>query len=56
MALISVEVDPAELRPVDFPEFVGDYSRLVRETPWRQRIALADSLRDALEFWRGKAA
>jgi GDP-4-dehydro-6-deoxy-D-mannose reductase len=55
-ARISVSVDPARLRPVDVPDFVGDNSRLVRETSWRQRIALADSLRDVLEFWRGKIA
>jgi len=55
-ARISVRVDPARLRPVDVPDFVGDNSRLVRETSWRQRIALADSLRDVLEFWRGKVA
>jgi GDP-4-dehydro-6-deoxy-D-mannose reductase len=55
-ARISVSVDPARLRPVDVPDFVGDNSRLVRETSWRQRIALADSLRDVLEFWRGEVA
>lgn len=53
---ISVSADPARLRPVDVPDFVGDNSRLVRETSWRQRIAFADSLRDVLEFWRRKVA
>ena len=55
-ARISVSVDPARLRQFDVPDFVGDNSRLVRETSWRQRIALADSLRDLLEFWRRKVA
>lgn len=53
---ISVKEDPTKIRPVDVPDFVGDNSRLVRETSWRQRIALADSLRDVIEFWRGKVA
>jgi len=49
---ISVQVDPAKLRPADVPDFVGDGSRLRTETKWSPRFALEESLKDVLAFWR----
>ena len=49
---ISVKVDPAKLRPIDVPDFVGDNSLLKRDTGWVPEIELSRSLGDVLAFWR----
>lgn len=49
---ISVRVDPAKLRPVDVPDFVGDNILLRSDTRWMPEIGLRRSLEDVLSFWR----
>ncbi len=51
---IGVERDPERQRPSDIPLLVGDNSRLRAETGWGPRIALEQTLRDTLDFWRGR--
>lgn len=51
-AAITVEVDPAKLRPIDVPDFVGDNTRIRQDTSWAPEIPLHGSLRDVLDFWR----
>lgn len=51
-ASIRVETDLARVRPSDVPVSVCDYTRLHNATAWTPTIALEDSLRDTLEFWR----
>jgi GDP-4-dehydro-6-deoxy-D-mannose reductase len=49
---IRIEVDPARLRPADIPWLVGDPTLAERDTGWRVRLPLSDTLRDVLEEWR----
>jgi GDP-4-dehydro-6-deoxy-D-mannose reductase len=53
---IKVEVEVARHRPVDIPVLHGDPRRLVRETGWEPRRAMADTLNDLLEYWRERTA
>jgi GDP-4-dehydro-6-deoxy-D-mannose reductase len=52
---LTVEVDPARLRPADTPWLVGDPTFTRAETGWRVERAFADTLRDVLEEWRTAA-
>jgi GDP-4-dehydro-6-deoxy-D-mannose reductase len=55
-ALAGTEVrlvtDPALVRPVDLPVLRGDCRRLAAATGWAPEIALDDTLRDVLAYWR----
>ena len=51
---ISVKIDKGKLRPVDVPDFVGDNSRLKRDTSWVPQIDIEKTLKDVLSFWRSK--
>ena len=53
---IRVEVDPAKLRPVDFPVLYGDSGKLERLTGWKPEFRLEDTLSDVLEYWRSEVA
>ena len=53
---ITVAEDPARLRPSDNPIVLGDCARLERETGWRPTIPIAETLRDLLEYWRGRTS
>ncbi len=49
---ITVEIDPARLRPSDVPDVICDATRLRAATGWQPRISLAQSLSDLLAFER----
>jgi len=49
---VSLEVDPALVRPVDVPVLVGDAGRLFAATGWTPTIGLDTTLRDLLESQR----
>jgi GDP-4-dehydro-6-deoxy-D-mannose reductase len=49
---ITVELDPARLRPSDNPLIAGDRSRLTSETGWVPRISIDQTLADLLNYWR----
>lgn len=51
---ISVETGKEKPRLMDVPDFVGDNSKLERDTSWRPQIEMKESLRDLLNFWRSK--
>ena len=51
-AAIEVRTDPARLRPNDMPVVLGDPSRLERDTGWKPRIPIEQTLRDLLDYWR----
>ncbi len=55
-AEITVEPDPARMRPADQPISYGDISKLQKQTGWQPEIPLEDSLRDILNYWRGIVA
>jgi GDP-4-dehydro-6-deoxy-D-mannose reductase len=49
---ITVEVDPARLRPSDVPDVVCDASKFRAATGWAPRIPIEQSLQDLLEYER----
>jgi GDP-4-dehydro-6-deoxy-D-mannose reductase len=49
---LTIQVDPARLRPNDIPLLVGDPARLRDELGWRLDIPLEQTLDDLLEYWR----
>ncbi len=53
-AKVELEVDPDRLRPSDVEILLGDYSKLEADTGWQPRISLETTLKDTLEYWRGK--
>ena len=53
---ITVEVDPARLRPTDVPYLVGDPAAIARDTGWRAGIPLDRTLDDLLAEWRARTA
>ncbi|HUC20671.1 MAG TPA: GDP-mannose 4,6-dehydratase [Candidatus Polarisedimenticolaceae bacterium] len=55
-AKITVEKDPARLRPSDIPDLYGDMSKLHRVTGWEPVIDLRTTLADTLEYWRGQVS
>ncbi|HEX9639012.1 MAG TPA: GDP-mannose 4,6-dehydratase [Acidobacteriota bacterium] len=52
----EVRVDPNRLRPSDPALKLGDAGKLQAESGWRAEIGLEDSLRDTLDYWRGRLA
>jgi GDP-4-dehydro-6-deoxy-D-mannose reductase len=53
---VSIEVDPARVRPADVPYLVADAGLIERETGWRCRIPLDQTLADVLDEWRAREA
>ena len=49
---ITVEHDPARMRPSDTPDVVCDASKLQKQTGWQPTIPLEQSLADVLDYWR----
>lgn len=49
---ITVEVDPARLRPVDVPVIEADVTKLEACTGWKREIALERTIEETLEYWR----
>ncbi len=43
---VSIEVDPARMRPSDTPDLVGDNTSLRTDTGWQPTISIAQTLRD----------
>jgi GDP-4-dehydro-6-deoxy-D-mannose reductase len=50
------EVDPARLRASDARELRGSYDRLAAATGWRPEIPLEQTVRDTLDWWRGRVS
>lgn len=49
----EIRVDSKRMRPTDIGELRGDPSKIARDTGWRPRIAVTDTLEWLLEFWSG---
>lgn len=49
---ITVEQDPARLRPSDNPLVLGDGTALQADTGWRPQISMEQTLDDLLGWWR----
>jgi len=53
---VTVEVDPARLRPLDLPVFHGSGAKALRETGYRAALDLQRTVADVLDDWRGRVA
>jgi GDP-4-dehydro-6-deoxy-D-mannose reductase len=53
---VTVETDPARLRPSDVEILVGDSSKFRAETGWEPRIPFDQTLSDTLDYWRAQVA
>jgi GDP-4-dehydro-6-deoxy-D-mannose reductase len=51
-AKITVQEDPARLRPSDVPILLGDNSKFVAATGWKPTIPFEQTLSDMLDYWR----
>ena len=51
---VEVRVDPARLRPSDYPLLLGDRGRVTADVGWEPRIRLDETLRDLLDDWRAR--
>lgn len=49
---IRVEVDPARLRPADYPISYGSIEKISEATGWQPEISIQASLLDILNYWR----
>ncbi len=52
---VTVEPDPARMRPADTPVVLGDASRLHAATGWTPTISFDRMLDDLLDYWRTAA-
>lgn len=53
---ISIEPDPARMRPSDIPELRCDASRFTAQTGWMPEIPFEQTLCDVLNYWRATVA
>lgn len=53
-APVTVQVDPARLRPSDEPILMGDNTRLREATGWEPRIGMEQIVEELLEYWRAQ--
>ena len=53
-AEITVEVDPARLRPSDVTLLEADITKFKTATGWAPKIPFAQTLSDLLDYWRGR--
>lgn len=51
-ATISIEEDPARLRPSDVEILLGDYQKFHDETGWKPEIPFEKTMKDLLQYWR----
>ncbi len=53
---VTLEHDPARVRPSDTPVLLGDRSRIAAEVGWEPEIPIEQTLADLLDYWRGVIA
>ena len=50
----EIEQDPERMRPSDVPRLVGDASKFHAATGWEPTIPFEQTVKDLLEYWRGR--
>ncbi len=53
---VAHQVDPDRLRAHDARDMCGSHARLTEATGWRPEIALDQTIRDTLDWWRARTA
>lgn len=51
---ISIEEDPARMRPSDVELLIGDATKFKNITGWKTEIPFEQTLRDLLDYWRAR--
>ncbi len=51
---IVVKRDPERMRATDIPLQVGSFEKFHKQTGWEPTISLQETLKDLLNYWRGK--
>ncbi|MEW5759258.1 MAG: GDP-mannose 4,6-dehydratase [Candidatus Thermoplasmatota archaeon] len=51
---IEYEIDKRKLRPTDEPIILGDNRKFCSATGWKPEISIEKTLKDMLNYWRGK--
>lgn len=51
-ARVTIEPDPARMRPSDNPTVLGNHSRITADVGWQPAIPIEQTLRDLLDYWR----
>lgn len=51
---ISVEIDPAKIRPVDVPIIEADITKLNEATGWEPEIPIKQTIKEVLNYWRAR--
>lgn len=51
---VTIEQDPARMRPSDVPVLYGSHERLTRDTGWAPRIPLDETVEALIEWWRAE--
>lgn len=51
---VRVETDASRLRPSDIPILLCDSRRFREDTGWRPERDISDTLREVLDYWRGR--
>ena len=51
---VRQETDPERVRPHDAREMRGSHERLTEASGWQPEISLARTVRDTLDWWRGR--
>lgn len=54
--VFGVETDPARMRPIDADLQVPDTAKFRRHTGWKPEIPFEQTMRDLLDYWRGRVA
>ena len=53
---ITIEVDPARVRPTELMTFIGDYTKFKTQTGWEMKYKIDETLQSVLDYWRGEVA
>lgn len=53
---VTVEQDPARMRPADTPLVLGDSARITADTGWTPTIPFDVTLADLVQYWREESA
>lgn len=51
---VTIQEDPERMRPSDVPRLEADWSRFRAATGWEPKIPFEQTLRDTLDYWRGR--
>lgn len=49
---VKVEVDSRLLRPADIPKMVCDARKFQKDTGWKRKYSIKETLKDILDYWR----